>query len=894
MKFLKNVRYIIPGLIMLLISLFVIYYTNTTSQAHNFLGELGPKKQVNSGIPTPNFLTKKDGRIATRVEPIPRNLPQVVKVNDFRFTKAEATNSGALSSVSLAWETVPGVSDGYVVQRTNDANLPNNETLWNNPPTNYGKKVKILNVYPDNCAYLKIWMNQNDPNTGQPISMNLISIDEVSLINFNQNPNGYLKDSQGNYKYDGIYFGSEDVNGGYTPGVNDLTDSSQTAVAKFADTGRSLILGHDTILSPGHPFFGRFASKLGLVLLNNLPAGYYSDARHDIGAPRVQFVTNGFLNEYPYALKPNFAYTIKPAHTVGQMFIYNGGATRWMEFCPPLSLLGGGSSIYNKTTIYDSSGRAVGDNNWYLVTKNNYAQIQTGHSVSNGVGACTPDEAKIIANMIYFTSTLNTLPYGEDHTVKDVTAPNQPKVNSALPTLNQVNLVISATDLPTNYFYRVKAKTNADVKYSDVVKVPVLSGLKGYIYKIDDSPSGSPAVVRNPTTGEVTNLNLYPNSAIDPQAQLILNRSTLAEKYLHVVAVDQANNVSLTQTINLSQYIWWKYQDKVLTIYPHELNGALDKITSDDGNKYWPWLQLLDQIEQVVINSGVTAKGDIGGLFMGMNKLQLINGLTNLNTSQATTMNSLFKNCKSLTSLDLSNFDTRNVVNMGQSFTNTSSLWWLKLGQYSYLANNVELSNPVIETKINDLALPSENYYCTDPQWREVGIGSNHDPKGAVSSAAKIVADSVSRSDLRIYVWDQVGKVTLSVPNIINFGQVQIPFNQKTFTSPLQNLQVLDNRNLRKNRKWQLNLTTTKFVNVLDNSKIIRGEPLYYQDSLGSHHLNSTAITVREQNILGNGYQDTWNVSYNLLFKAKAYDIPVTSGSFQATVTYTITDTSGI
>jgi len=121
-----------------------------------------------------------------------------------------------------------------------------------------------------------------------------------------------------------------------------------------------------------------------------------------------------------------------------------------------------------------------------------------------------------------------------------------------------------------------------------------------------------------------------------------------------------------------------------------------------------------------------------------------------------------------------------------------------------------------------------------------------------------------------------------------------VPFNQKTFTSPLQNLQVFDNRNLRKNRKWQLNLATTKFVNVLDNSKVIRGEPLYYQDSLGIHHLNSTAITVREQNILGNDYQDTWNVPYNLLFKATAYDIPTTSGSFQATVTYTITDTSGI
>ena len=47
----------------------------------------------------------------------------------------------------------------------------------------------------------------------------------------------------------------------------------------------------------------------------------------------------------------------------------------------------------------------------------------------------------------------------------------------------------------------------------------------------------------------MTNLNLYPNSAIDPQAQLILNRSTLAEKYLHVVAVDRIDNVGLSNFI---------------------------------------------------------------------------------------------------------------------------------------------------------------------------------------------------------------------------------------------------------------------------------------------------------------------------------------------------------
>lgn len=63
-------------------------------------------------------------------------------------------------------------------------------------PTNYGKKVKILNIYPPNGRYLKDWLSQNN-GSDQPVNMGLIEVDEVLLSNFNANPNGYLKVSGG-------------------------------------------------------------------------------------------------------------------------------------------------------------------------------------------------------------------------------------------------------------------------------------------------------------------------------------------------------------------------------------------------------------------------------------------------------------------------------------------------------------------------------------------------------------------------------------------------------------------------------------------------------------------------------------------------------------------------
>ena len=54
--------------------------------------------------------------------------------------------------------------------------------------------------------------------------------------------------------------------------------------------------------------------------------------------------------------------------------------------------------------------------------------------------------------------------------------------------------------------------------------------------------------------------------------------------------------------------------------------------------------------------------------FEGMAKLETVTGLEYLNTSNVTDMNSMFRRCNALKSLDVSRFDTRNVTNMSYMF----------------------------------------------------------------------------------------------------------------------------------------------------------------------------------------------------------------------------------
>lgn len=60
--------------------------------------------------------------------------------------------------------------------------------------------------------------------------------------------------------------------------------------------------------------------------------------------------------------------------------------------------------------------------------------------------------------------------------------------------------------------------------------------------------------------------------------------------------------------------------------------------------------------------------------FFGCTNLKNIEGINNLNTTEVTDMGAMFRNCSSLTNLDVSGFDTRKVTTMGTMFAGCSKL----------------------------------------------------------------------------------------------------------------------------------------------------------------------------------------------------------------------------
>ena len=93
--------------------------------------------------------------------------------------------------------------------------------------------------------------------------------------------------------------------------------------------------------------------------------------------------------------------------------------------------------------------------------------------------------------------------------------------------------------------------------------------------------------------------------------------------------------------------------------------------------------------------------------FSYFENLKKIEGLTNLNTSEVTTMRGMFYDCLSLTSLDLSNFKTENVQYMSYMFYGCSSLTSLDLSNFK--TENVQNMSEMFRG-CNSL----QNIYCNN------------------------------------------------------------------------------------------------------------------------------------------------------------------------------------
>lgn len=432
--------------------------------------------------------------------------------------------SGREEYSELTWTDMTTEDDrfGYRIYRSREDGPWETRSTWN------GEKVKVLNIYP--CASmentLKDWMEREVDEEGNTAGMGLFDIDTVLIDDYNDNPDSYLKDEEGNYIYDVLMFGTYDRNSD-----KDLNDISYEATRQFVDSGRGILFGHDTVTANStvfHPVFARFADRLGVKLTMN---GSFN--RGD----KVKVVNTGFLTSYPWKLSGTL--TIPTAHALGQ---FTGGtteATVWMEFA---------------NVKYSVDAETNAKNNAYLFSKDALAMIQTGHSN----GAATEDECKIVANTLFYLKQLTTDTSMRDNAFYDEASPKMTGVSELS---KDGHIILSATDYGTSYSYYVEAvneaaqkgttdDTQSKILTSNVVEAEAVSGVQGYIIGMSDSEDSMEELLTYDEAGNLT-VEIYPaeDGVLDYQLEGL---EAGDHAYLHIYAVDFAGNVSEESVVEVT------------------------------------------------------------------------------------------------------------------------------------------------------------------------------------------------------------------------------------------------------------------------------------------------------------------------------------------------------
>lgn len=189
---------------------------------------------------------------------------------------------------------------------------------------------------------------------------------------------------------------------------------------------------------------------------------------------------------------------------------------------------------------------------------------------------------------------------------------------------------------------------------------------------------------------------------------------------LDVSNFNTSNVVRMTRTV-----------DTVLNYYTGYSSGEEVEIPESNKLIRFGMFAQCSSLTSLDLSSFNTSKvTDMRGLFEGCKKLTSLN-VSSFNTSNVKYMDGMFKDCSSLTSLDLTNFNTSNVVSMGtvhRFFYNWGSAG--QYGNYRYEANGGMFENC---TGLTSLDLSNSNtsnvtrmykmfYNCTNLTYLNLSI----------------------------------------------------------------------------------------------------------------------------------------------------------------------------
>lgn len=452
-----------------------------------------------------------------------------------------ATSFPVLAASTMTLTATPNPSSNYVSLSWNNADRsqPYNYMLYSKSALESAfqsipakSTVSVLNIFPDvaptvsfktwkgeNCtlpqsASLKMWMEMPNAYNSKGYGKGLISVDAVSMSLFNVTPDSYLKNTDGTYKYDALYFGAWDANAG-----QDLSNTAQIKVDAFIKTGRGVLFGHDTMVSNdiiAMPNFFKLAHYVNIETISKYTT---------LGGAQIAVFKKGLLTNYPWKIGELGTVLNVPLSHSNQLAL----GDVWMTYQPPYTYSGGAPQA-------DANGN--GTNAFYLTTWCNTAMIQTGHSN----GAATPDEQRVTANTLFYLAQITTDTSWDDHKGQDLSAPDAPVVSSMTHNSDgtQYTVNYSSKDNVMDYQYYVEATGQNDgVKFqSPVVSASIKSGLKGYSITVDNNPYTVPNGTITTTSGSYS-----------------FSRPSGSNFYIHIAAVDNAGNVSAITHYNVNELV---------------------------------------------------------------------------------------------------------------------------------------------------------------------------------------------------------------------------------------------------------------------------------------------------------------------------------------------------
>ena len=381
--------------------------------------------------------------------------------------------------------------------------------------------AKVLNIYPvvapivsfttwegknytlPKSASLKMWMETPNEYDSKGYGKGLISVDTVSISDFNASPDAYLKNADGSYKYDVLYFGAWDAFAS-----QDLSAAAETKTDAFIKTGRGVLFGHDTMVDNDTISMPNFFKLAHYCDIQTIP--HYTV----LGSAQIKVAKKGLLTNYPWKIGDVGTVLNVPLSHSNQLAF----GDVWMTYQQPYT--------YPNSTAATGSG-GQGTNTFYLTSWSNCAMIQTGHSN----GEATPDEQRVTANTLFYLAQITTDTSWNDHKGQDLDAPDEPTISGVTHNSNRTQYTVqySSQDNATGYQYYVEATGQNDgAKYdSPVISTSLKTGMKGYSIVVDSKPNTVPDGSITATSDSYT-----------------FSRPSGSSFYIHVAAVDKAGNIS--------------------------------------------------------------------------------------------------------------------------------------------------------------------------------------------------------------------------------------------------------------------------------------------------------------------------------------------------------------